>query len=141
MVKMYKGMSERIVKHTSDASWPSAEAKAKSIAQAKTLRRQAAEGGLRFNAYLPPELADWLLARIEQGMFVDPSEAVFVILGEHEQLEPHADLRAELLRRTLQSAIDDPRSDIPAKQVFEELRKELSAPRTEPVCWEGSPAK
>ena len=76
-----------------------------------------------------------MLARIEQGMFLDPSEAVFVILGEHERLEPHADLRTELLRRTLQAAIEDTRPGIPAAQVFEKLRKELSGPRPEPACW------
>jgi hypothetical protein len=69
--------------------WPSAEQKAKNIAQAKALRVQAEKGGLRFSAYLPPGLADWLLGLIEKGTFHDPSEAVFVILGEHQDLEPH----------------------------------------------------
>jgi hypothetical protein len=32
--------------------WPSAEEKAKNIAQAKALRVQAEKGGLRFSAYL-----------------------------------------------------------------------------------------
>ena len=30
-------------------------------------------------------IADWLLGLIEQGTFIDPSEAVFVILGEHNR--------------------------------------------------------
>jgi len=66
--------------------WPSAEEKAKNIAQAKALRVQAEKGGLRFSAYLPPGLAGWLLGLIEKGTFHDPSEAVFVILGEHQDL-------------------------------------------------------
>jgi hypothetical protein len=37
--------------------------------QPKALREQAGRGGLRFEAYLPPELADWLLDRIEHGVF------------------------------------------------------------------------
>jgi hypothetical protein len=41
------------------------------------------KGGLRFGTYLPPNLAGWLLDLIERGVFTDPSEAVFVILGEH----------------------------------------------------------
>src|SRR3546814_10318758 len=45
--------------------------------QAKALREQARAGGLRFEAYLPPALADWLLERIERGTFADPGEAVF----------------------------------------------------------------
>jgi Arc/MetJ-type ribon-helix-helix transcriptional regulator len=115
--------------------WPTVEQKQKCVAQAKALRKQGAEGGLRFEAYLPPQLADWLLERIEKGVFLDPSEAVFVILGEYEELEPNTDLREELLRRRLKAAIDDPRPRIPAEQVFEELRKEFAAPRAEPAAW------
>ena len=48
--------------------------------QARALREQARTGGLRFEAYLPGDMADWLLAQVEQGHFVDPSEAVFAIL-------------------------------------------------------------
>ena len=81
--------------------------------QAKALREQARAGGLRFEAYLPPDMADWLLERVERGMFVDPSEAVFAIVKNFIELEPHRDLRDELLRRMLQAAIDDPRPRIP----------------------------
>src|SRR3546814_4408255 len=42
--------------------------------QAKALREQARAGGLRFEAYLPGDMADWLLAQVERGHFVDPSE-------------------------------------------------------------------
>jgi len=37
------------------------------IAQARALREQAGKGGLRFEAYLPPDLAEWLLDLIERG--------------------------------------------------------------------------
>ena len=46
----------------------------------------------------PPGWLRWLLDQIEQGVFLDPSEAVFVILSEHQELEPHADMR-EILKR------------------------------------------
>jgi antitoxin ParD1/3/4 len=115
--------------------WPTAEQKEACVAQAKALRKQAAEGGLRFEAYLPPQLAEWLWGRIEKGVFLDPSEAVFVVLGEHKDLESHVDLRQELLRRRLNAAIDDPRPSIPAKQVFDELRKKMAAPLPEPAAW------
>ena len=55
--------------------WPTPEQREESIARARSLRKQAAEGGLRFEAYLPPQLAEWLLERIEKGVFLDPSEA------------------------------------------------------------------
>ena len=115
--------------------WPTAEQKESCVAQAQALRKQAAEGGLRFEAYLPPKLAEWLLERIETGVFLDPSEAAFVLFGEHEELEPHKDLHQELLRRRLQAAIDDPRPGIPAEQVFDELRKKMTAPPPEPAVW------
>jgi len=115
--------------------WPTAEHKESCVAQARALRKQAAEGGLRFEAYLPPQLAQWLLDRIEKGVFLDPREAVFVLLGEHEDLEPHKDLRQELLRRRLNAAIDDPRPSIPAQQIFDELRKKMTAPLPEPAVW------
>ncbi len=38
------------------------------VAQARALREQARNGGLRFDAYLPPSLAEWLLERIESGI-------------------------------------------------------------------------
>jgi antitoxin ParD1/3/4 len=97
-----------VSRHMSDPQaakdeWPSAEQKAKNIAQAKALRVQAEKGGLRFSAYLPPGLADWLLGLIEKGTFHDPNEAVFVILGEHQDLESHTDLWREILARSWQS--------------------------------------
>jgi antitoxin ParD1/3/4 len=113
----------------------SAEEKAKSAAQAQALRKQAQEGGLRFETYLPPQLADWLLELIERGVFSSPDEAAFVILGEHRELEPHADLRHELLKRMIQSSIDDPRPGIPAKEFFEKMRQKFAAPLPEPAVW------
>jgi Arc/MetJ-type ribon-helix-helix transcriptional regulator len=115
--------------------WASAEEKAKNIAQAKALRARAEKGGLRFNAYLPPGLADWLLGLIEKGTFIDPSEAVFVMLQQAQELEPHHDLRRELLARMLQAAEDDPRPSIPAEEVFKKLRELHSSPM-EPAVWE-----
>ncbi|MBO9100772.1 hypothetical protein J5287_22150 [Rhizobium sp. K1/93] len=89
-----------------------------------------------FEAYLPPDLAVWLLDRIERGAFVDPSEATFVLLGEARDLEPHVDLRNELLKRVIQAAIDDPRPGIPVEDVMESLRKKFENPLPEPAKWE-----
>jgi hypothetical protein len=105
------------------------------IAQAIAIREQARAGGLRFEAYLPPALADWLLDQIEGGMFVDPSEAVFAMLGEHQELEPHADLREEILRRSCQAAMDDPHPGIPHEEVMKRMREFMEAPRPQPAVW------
>jgi len=121
---------------TDATEWPDPADQAHAVEQAKRLRDQAAKGGLRFEAYLPPALALWLLDRVEQGKFLDPSEAVFVILGEHEELEPHADLRQELFKRSIRAAADDPRPGIPDEEVMERLREEFKGPRPEPARWE-----
>ncbi len=104
--------------------------------QAKALREQARAGGLRFEAYLPGSMADWLLERVERGMFVDPSEAVFAIVKNFIDMEPHRDLRDELLRRIIQAAMDDPRPGIPHEQVQEEMKRRFAEPRPEPARWE-----
>jgi Arc/MetJ-type ribon-helix-helix transcriptional regulator len=105
------------------------------IAQARALREQAGKGGLRFEAYLPPDLAEWLLELIERGVFADPSEAVFVMLGEHRDLEPHDDLRHELLQRTVQAATDDPRRSLSGDEVEKHFRELSAAPLPEAAIW------
>ena len=77
-------MKDEAMTDTDAPEWPDPADKAHAVEQAKRLRNQVAEGGLRFEAYLPPSLALWLLDLIEQDTFLDPSEAVFVILGEHK---------------------------------------------------------
>ena len=104
-------------------------------AQAKHLQAQARSGGLRFEVYLPPSLAVWLLDLIERDLFADPREAVFAILSEHRDMEPHTDLRAELLRRACQSAIDDPRPLIPHEEVMKRLRTLSATPLPDPAVW------
>ena len=120
---------------TNAFEWPSAEEKAKNVAQATALREQAKAGGLRCSVYLPPGLAEWLLRLVEDGSFIDPSEAVFVKMQEAQELEPHHDLRRELLTRVLQAAADDPRPRIPGEEVFRRL-KERCASFPEPAVWE-----
>lgn len=115
--------------------WRSAEERASDIAQAKVLRSQAKQGGLRFDVYLPPDLAEWVLGFVERGVFTDPTEAVFVILGEHRDLEPHGDLRTEILRRKLDAAMNDPRPAIPAEEVWARMEKLMAEPRREPAVW------
>src|SRR3546814_19246166 len=90
---------------------------------------------LRFEAYLPPALADWLLEPIERVMFADPSEAVFAIVGNFRDLEPHRDLRDALLRRLWQAAVDDPRPGTPHEQVQAEMARRRVEPRAAPARW------
>jgi antitoxin ParD1/3/4 len=97
---------------------------------------------LRFEAYLTGDQADWLLERIERGMFADPSEAVFAIVKNFIDMEPHHDLRDELLRRILDGSIKRGLEDAEAgrvrdaDEVFDELRRKMAAPRPAPARWE-----
>ena len=118
-----------------EQGWRTAAERNSDIAQARNLREQARKGGLRFEVYLPSSLAEWLLDLVERGVFTDPGEAVFVILGEHKDLEPHADLRKEILRRTLHAAMGDPRPGCTAGEVKERIGKLMSEPRAEPAVW------
>src|SRR3546814_8096212 len=94
--------------------------------QAKALREQARAGGLRFEAYLNGDQADWLLERIERGMFADPYEAVFAIVKNFIDMEPHPDLRNELLRKILCGSIKRGLEDAEAGRVRDaaEVRSE-----------------
>jgi antitoxin ParD1/3/4 len=115
--------------------WRTPADRARDIVQAKALREQASKGGLRFEVFLPSGLAEWVLDFVERGVFVDPSEAVFVILGEHQDLEPHGDLRTEILKRSLDASINDPRPHITHEELQERMRKRAAAPRPDPALW------
>jgi antitoxin ParD1/3/4 len=105
-----------------------------------SVRRQAAEGGLRFEAYLPPGLAVWVISLVEQGIFHSPSEAVFVAMQSFRELDQHPDVKRELLNRTLQTRVAsaDEGGGIPAEQVMARLRELAEGPRAEPAVWDKS---
>ena len=107
------------------------------IDQAKALREKVAKGsGLSFETYLVPSQAEWILKMVEDGIFVDPSETIFVLMQEAQELSAHEDLRTELLNRSLQKSIDDPRPGIPAEEVMKEMEEKMKEPRPETVTWE-----
>ncbi len=115
--------------------WRNPGDRERDIAQARALRDRAREGGLRFEAFLPPGLAEWVLDLVARGVFTSPSDAAFVMLGVQRDLEPHADLRLEILKRSVQAAIDDPRPPISAEELRERMRRRSEAPRPEPAVW------
>lgn len=118
-----------------DDIWPSKEFRAWARQQAQGLRDAATKGGLRFQAYLPPELALWVLDRIERGVFADPSEAVFVLLDEARELEPHQDLRQELLKRRILNAANDPHPGDSFEEFMVKLESTRKNPLPEPAVW------
>jgi antitoxin ParD1/3/4 len=121
---------------TEDAQddWRTADERAQDVAQAAALKEQASKGGLRFETYLPSGLAAWVLDLVERGVFVDPGEAVFVILGEHRELEPHIDLRQESMKRSLDAAMKEPTLSL--EEFTERMQKRFDGPRPEPAVWQ-----
>lgn len=115
------------------SDWRSADQRATDVAQAKALRDQASQSGLRFEVYLPASLAKWVLDFVERGVFIDPSEAVFVMLGEQKDLEPHADLREEILRRSLEAAKKE--TPISTEEFRSRIEHLETKPRAEPAVW------
>ncbi len=65
----------------------------------------------------------------------DPGEAVFVMLQEQQDLEPHKDLREEILRRSLAAADADPSPGLSDEELKEHLDRLLAEPRREPAVW------
>ena len=62
--------------------------------------------------------------------------ALLLFRPQHKELEPHADLRRELLKRSIEAAADDPRPGISGEEMKAELRDMLKAPLPEPARWE-----
>jgi len=122
-------------------TWPGAEESARNIAQAKALKEQAKEAGLRFEVYLPPQLAEWLLGLIENETFASPSHATSVLLEAQRELEPHHDLRSELLKRRLAAATDDPSPGVPAEEVLAQMRARMAASHKPPAVWQKTPSE
>jgi Arc/MetJ-type ribon-helix-helix transcriptional regulator len=80
-------------------------------AQARCLKAGARKGGLRFEAYLPPDLAVWVLEKVERGEFFDPSEAVFAILLQARDIDGDEAIQTEILRRRINKGLQDVRKD------------------------------
>lgn len=114
--------------------WPETKETAQlRIEQARRLKKQARDGGLKFEAFLPSDIAEWVLEMVEQGEFIDPSEAVFVLMKQAKELHPHRDLRKELLKRSIEEGAKGPFID--GEEAMESLRKRIES-RTETVIWQ-----
>lgn len=104
------------------------------------VRRQAAAGGLRFEAYLPPRLAAWVIGLVEQEVFHSPAEAVFVAMQSFRELEDHPEVKQALLAKIMQKSIDSvgEGGGMPAEEVMARLKKKMEGPRAEPAVWDKS---
>lgn len=115
------------------------------IEQVRRLKPLVRENGLKFEAFLPSSLAIWILEMVENGDFHSPSEAVFVMMGLAKNLDPHQDLKEEILKREFDKRINN--SDETKYYSLEEVKtrmeevKEKLKNRSEPPIWEKIPAE
>jgi Arc/MetJ-type ribon-helix-helix transcriptional regulator len=107
-------------------------------ARLASVRRQAAAGGLTFEAYLPPTLAEWVIRLVEQEVFHSPAEAVFVAVQSFRELHEHPDVKQALLKRMLQKGMDslEESGGIPAEEVMARLQEAMAGPRAAPAVWD-----
>jgi hypothetical protein len=68
---------------------------------------QASKAGLKFEMYLVPSIAKWIIELIADGSFLDPSDALFNFLNEFKDFVEHKDLRSEVFKRTIQKSLDN----------------------------------
>jgi antitoxin ParD1/3/4 len=116
--------------------WPESDDTAKArIEQAQKLKSTVADAGLRFDVYLPPDLASWILEQVERGDFIDPAEAVFIHMQQARDLDSHDDLKSELLKRKLLASMKS--GSVPGKEAFERIFNEAeNKMHIQPARWE-----
>lgn len=104
------------------------------IEQANSLLEKVNQGsGMSFDAFVTSDLAQWLLEKVKHGDFVDPGEAIYYLLQEVKELEPHQDLRQELLKRQLEESSKGPFLD--GQEVMRNLQEKMNEPLPETVTW------
>lgn len=112
------------------------EYRAAQKAQATALKAEASEHGLRLETYLVPSIAEWVLAHVERGRFLDPSEAVFAAMQVFMELDAYPDLQEELFRREITKRLNDDGPTIPGDEVFARLKERIKRrAECEPPTW------
>ncbi len=111
------------------------------IEQVQKIKKQVSQGGLRFEVYLPPGMAEWVLDMVEKGRFLDPSEAVFVFMGLAKDIDAYPDLYNDLHGEILKRRVKESEEDIGKGKYYthEELKKHIKerlSNKTEPAVWE-----
>lgn len=103
-------------------------------------KNQVAESELQFEAYLPSDLASWVVELVEQGAFTSPSEAVFVAMQTFRELDRHPEIKNALLGQMLADAEKDIEKGniISHEEVIAELERSFSQKTPTPVKWDQS---
>ena len=110
---------------------------AQRVAQAQVLKAQVKTGGLKFETYLPPAVALWVLEQVEQGVFIDPAEAIFVLMQQAHDIDPHDDLKLAILKKRIEHGMDSAKNGqtYSAEEVAARMER-LKKQRTPPAVWQ-----
>jgi hypothetical protein len=104
---------------------PRNAARERIVAHAQAMWAQAPKGGQSFEVY-PPDVAEGLLGLLEGREFADPQRSPSC--NRRRSCSPIRIERAELFRRMLQEAVDDPEPGIPAQEMCSRLGQEQPLP-------------
>lgn len=108
----------------------------KRIDQVRALREQASKGGLTFEGYLTPDLALWVLDKIENGLFLDPGEAVSTYADQAKEIEPYPDIHRQIQNCIVQNGIKSGVAEgISAHEFIEELLNNPEKDFVKPAVW------
>jgi Uma2 family endonuclease len=77
---------------------------------------------MTFEVFLPESLANWLRAKLAEGVFSDAKEAAFVAFQDLRDLDEQPHVREQLLTAVVEDRLGDPRPGIPPEQWIEEHR-------------------
>jgi Uma2 family endonuclease len=78
--------------------------------------------GMTFEVFLPESLANWLRAKLTEGVFSDTKEAAFVAFQDLRDLDEQPQIREQLLNAVTEDRLGDQRPGIPAEQWIEAQR-------------------
>ena len=81
---------------------------------------------LTFEAALPRPTADWLQAKIADGVYRDCSDATLIAFQNMMELDAYPQIREQLLRALMDSEIKVPRPKLESKAFFDRLDVSMS---------------
>ena len=86
-----------------------------------------------------PSQATWILELVERGDFIDPAEAIFVLMQEVQELQQHPDVKLALLKKRLDEGVAqlDRGESISGDEAMANLKERLeSHTQSSPAYWE-----
>jgi hypothetical protein len=108
----------------------------KRVEQARSLKGQAEKGGLKMEIWLDSCSALWILNKIEEGVFMDPAEAVQVYVGQAREIDPYPEVKRQILNCFIQNGIESGVAEgVSAHEFMGELLKESEYDCADPAVW------